>query len=77
MQGLPLALVLTSRLCDNGPVDLPRLANQYRGKPALDILKLEGEAEEESGYTVIGGDEIEVLAEESPEVSEEAGDEEG
>ncbi|MSR84794.1 MAG: tetratricopeptide repeat protein, partial [Candidatus Latescibacteria bacterium] len=46
--GLPLALDLAARLCDNGAEDLPWLARQLRTQPALDILKLEGREVRES-----------------------------
>ncbi|MBS1251099.1 MAG: Regulatory protein AfsR [Anaerolineales bacterium] len=42
VEGLPLALDLGARLCDNGPADLPWLAERLKQKPSLDILKLEG-----------------------------------
>ncbi|MFQ5344026.1 MAG: CHAT domain-containing protein, partial [Anaerolineae bacterium] len=42
VEGLPLALDLAARLCDNGADDLPWLVRRLEGRPALDILKLEG-----------------------------------
>ena len=43
VEGLPLALELAAKLCDNGPADLGWVARQLSQKPELDILKLEGQ----------------------------------
>ena len=48
VEGLPLALDLAARLCENGPADLVGLAVRLRERPALDILKLEGAETRES-----------------------------
>ena len=42
LDGLPLALELAARLCDEGAADLPWLLRRLRGKPALDILQAGG-----------------------------------
>ncbi|MBI4266850.1 MAG: tetratricopeptide repeat protein [Chloroflexi bacterium] len=54
----------------------PRELEEVRPYASDRVLKLESEEEEESGYTVIGGEEVEVLPEEPAEVNENVADEE-
>ena len=55
----------------------PRGMEEYRSYGSDKLLKIESEEdEEESGYTIIGGDEIEVLPEESADVDEDVVDNE-
>lgn len=52
----------------------PRGMEEFRSYVGDKLLKLESEEEEdESGYTIIGGDEIEVLPEESGEAEDDTG----
>jgi len=48
----------------------PKGMEEFRPYVGDKILKLEEDEEEESGYTIIGGDEIEVLPEESEGVDD-------
>jgi hypothetical protein len=56
----------------------PKGSEEFRayGSDKLTKTKIEGEEEdEESGYTIIGGDEIEVLPEEAEEIEDDTGNE--
>ena len=44
LEGLPLALELAARRCDEGATDLPWLLRQLQSKPALGVLTLPGKA---------------------------------
>jgi tetratricopeptide (TPR) repeat protein len=43
LEGLPLALELAARRCDEGAPDLPWLLGQLQGKPTLGVLTLPGQ----------------------------------
>jgi hypothetical protein len=53
----------------------PKGMEEFRSYASDKLLKVEGEGEEEdeSGYTIIGGDEVEVLPEEAEEVEDDTG----
>jgi len=54
----------------------PKGMEEFRAYGSDKLTKIEGEEEdEESGYTIIGGDEIEVLPEEAGEVEDDTGNE--
>lgn len=53
----------------------PKGMEEFRPYATDKLLKLEEEEEEESGYTIIGGDEIEVLPEEAEGVDDSESDE--
>jgi tetratricopeptide (TPR) repeat protein len=53
----------------------PKGMEEFRPYATDKLLKLEDEEEDESGYTIIGGDEIEVLPEEAEGVDDNGGDE--
>jgi hypothetical protein len=54
----------------------PKGSEEFRAYGSDKLTKIEGEKEdEESGYTIIGGDEIEVLPEEAQEVEDDTGNE--
>lgn len=54
----------------------PKGSEEFRAYGSDKLTKIEGgEEDEESGYTIIGGDEIEVLPEEAEEVEDDTGNE--
>ena len=53
----------------------PKGMEEFRAYGSDKLTKIEGEEEEESGYTIIGGDEIEVLPEEAEEIEDDTGNE--
>jgi hypothetical protein len=55
----------------------PKGMEQFRayGSDKLSKLETEGEEEDESGYTIVGGDEVEVLPEEAGGVEDDTGNE--
>ena len=53
----------------------PKGMEEFRAYGSDKLTKIEGEEEEESGYTIIGGDEIEVLPEEAEAVEDDTGNE--
>ncbi len=54
----------------------PKGMAEFRAYGSDKLTKIEGEEEdEESGYTIIGGDEVEVLSEEAEEVEDDTGNE--
>ena len=55
----------------------PKGMEEFRAYGSDKLLKIEaeGEEEEESGYTIIGGDEVEVLPEEAEEAEDDTGNE--
>ena len=54
LDGLPLALELAARRCDEGAEDLPWLLGQLQSKPTLGVLTLPGQASRETSveYTL-------------------------
>lgn len=54
LEGLPLALELAARRCDEGAEDLPWLLGQLQSKPTLGVLTLPGQASRETSveYTL-------------------------
>lgn len=53
----------------------PKGQEEFRAYGSDKLTKIEGEQEDESGYTIVGGDEVEVLAEEPNEVEDDTGNE--
>jgi ribosomal protein S25 len=53
----------------------PKGMEEFRAYGSDKLTKIEGEEEEESGYTIVGGDEVEVLAEEPEESEDDTGNE--
>jgi hypothetical protein len=53
----------------------PKGSEEFRAYGSDKLTKIEGEEEEESGYTIVGGDEVEVLAEEPEEPEDDTGNE--
>ncbi len=53
----------------------PKGMEEFRAYGSDKLTKIEGEEEEEPGYTIIGGDEIEVLPEEVEEIEDDTGNE--
>ncbi len=53
----------------------PKGSEEFRAYGSDKLTKIEGEEEEESGYTIVGGDEVEVLAEEATEAEDDTGNE--
>jgi hypothetical protein len=53
----------------------PKGMEEFRAYGSDKLTKIEGEEEDESGYTIVGGDEVEVLAEEPNEVEDDTGNE--
>ncbi len=51
----------------------PKGMEEFRAYGSDKFTKIEGEEEDESGYTIIGGDEVEVLPEEADEVEDDTG----
>jgi hypothetical protein len=51
----------------------PKGMAEFRAYGSDKLTKIEGEEEDESGYTIVGGDEVEVLAEENSEVEDDTG----
>jgi hypothetical protein len=53
----------------------PKGSEEFRAYGSDKLTKVEGEEEEETGYTIIGGDDVEVLAEEHEETDDDTGNE--
>ncbi|MGD0780502.1 MAG: tetratricopeptide repeat protein [Dehalococcoidales bacterium] len=53
----------------------PKGSEEFRAYGSDKLTKIEGEEEDESGYTIVGGDEVEVLAEEKDEAEDDTGNE--
>ena len=53
----------------------PKGMEEFRAYGSDKLTKIEGEEEEDSGYTIIGGDEVEVLPEEAEEMEDDTGNE--
>jgi tetratricopeptide (TPR) repeat protein len=53
----------------------PKGSAEFRAYGSDKLTKIEGEEEDESGYTIVGGDEVEVLAEEKDEAEDDTGNE--
>ncbi len=53
----------------------PKGSAEFRAYGSDKLTKIEGEEEEESGYTIVGGDEVEVLPEEHEEEEDDTGNE--
>ena len=51
----------------------PKGMEEFRAYGSDKLTKIEGEEEDESGYTIVGGDEVEVLAEEVSEPEDDTG----
>ncbi len=51
----------------------PKGMEEFRAYGSDKLTKIEGEEEDESGYTIVGGDEVEVLAEEHADVDDDTG----
>jgi hypothetical protein len=51
----------------------PKGMEEFRAYGSDKLTKIEGEEEDESGYTIVGGDEVEVLAEETSEAENDTG----
>jgi Tetratricopeptide repeat len=55
----------------------PKGMEEFRAYGSDKLTKIEGEEEEESGYTIVGGDEVEVLPEEPDAAEDDTGNEDG
>jgi hypothetical protein len=53
----------------------PKGMAEFRAYGSDKLTKIEGEEEDESGYTIVGGDEVEVLPEVADEVEDDTGNE--
>ncbi len=53
----------------------PKGMEEFRAYGSDKLTKIEGEEEDESGYTIVGGDEVEVLPEETEEAEDDTGNE--
>jgi tetratricopeptide (TPR) repeat protein len=53
----------------------PKGMQEFRAYGSDKLTKIEGEEEDESGYTIVGGDEVEVLTEENSETEDDTGNE--
>ncbi len=53
----------------------PKGMEEFRAYGSDKLTKIEGEEEDESGYTIVGGDEVEVLPEETDTVEDDTGNE--
>jgi hypothetical protein len=53
----------------------PKGSEEFRAYGSDKLTKIEGEEEEETGYTIIGGEDVEVLAEEHEETDNDTGNE--
>ena len=51
----------------------PKGMEEFRAYGSDKLTKIEGEEEDESGYTIVGGDEVEVLPEEAADVDDDTG----
>jgi hypothetical protein len=51
----------------------PKGMEEFRAYGSDKLTKIEGEEEDESGYTIVGGDEVEVLAEEPADTDDDTG----